>query len=329
MRDPSAERRALRGLVGTVAIALVVVASLNFNRLPLVGNSDIIRAEFAEAGGLRDGDSVLVSGAEIGKVRTVGLEGSTVVAELAITDSGVRLGDETQARIITVTLLGRAAVELVPDGDGDLTRDDIIPVDRTDSPYNITSALNQLTRESEAIDKVQLQAALDEVATTLDASSDAIGPALQGITSLSQAVSGNDDELAELLGRANRVTEVLAGRDAEIASLLTSGQSLLSELNARRRVVESLLDSTRVLTYQLRSVMSENERVIGPALDELNTLVQVLNRNKGALQDTLVGLRGYATAFGDAASTGPWFDAYIQNLTSPSTLVPVLSGVAP
>lgn len=329
MSVPSPERRALRGLVGTVTIALVVVVSLNFNRLPLVGNNDVIHVEFAEAGGLRGGDSVLVSGAPVGKVRDVGLEDGVVVADLVITDSQVRLGDRTKARIVTVTLLGRAAVELVPDGNGDMARGDTIPVLRTDSPYNITSALNQLTSESEAINKAQLQAALDEVATTLDTSSESIGPALRGVTSLSQAISSNDDELAELLGRANRVTDVLADRNSQIASLLTSGQSLLSELDARQRVVVSLLESTRVLTYQLRSVMSENARVIGPALDELNTLVTLLNRNKKALQDTITGLRGYATAFGDAASTGPWFDAYIQNLTSPSTLVPILSGVTP
>jgi phospholipid/cholesterol/gamma-HCH transport system substrate-binding protein len=329
MSVPSPERRAVRGLIGTVTIALVIVVSLNFNRLPLVGNHDVIHVEFAEAGGLRGGDAVMVSGAQVGKVRDVGLEGDVVVADVVITDSDLRLGDQTEARIVTVTLLGRAAVELVPDGGGDLARGDTIPVARTDSPYNLTSALNQLTLEGEAIDKAQLAAALDEVSTTLDASSESIGPALRGVTSLSQAISSNDDELAELLGRANRVTGVLADRDTEIASLLTSGQSLLAELDARQEVVVSLLDSTKVLTYQLRSVMTENARVIGPALDELNELVKLLNRNRTALQDTITGLRGYATAFGDASSTGPWFDAYIQNLTSPSTLVPVLSGVTP
>ena len=57
--------------------------------------------------------------------------------------------------------------------------------------------------------------------------------------------------------------------------------------------------------------------------------MDVLNRNRKAIQDTVTGLRGYATAFGDAASTGPWFDAYIQNLTDPATLAPVLSGILP
>ena len=52
-----------RGLVGTLALVLVVLAAMNFNSLPLVGNRGVISVEFAEAGGLKEGDSVLISGA--------------------------------------------------------------------------------------------------------------------------------------------------------------------------------------------------------------------------------------------------------------------------
>ena len=321
--------RARRGLMGTMLIVLVVLASLNLNRLPLVGNSEVIHARFAEAGGLRGGDSVVVSGAEIGKVREVTLEDGVVEADLALTDPDVELGDQTEARIITTTLLGRAAVELVPAGGGDLEAGETIPVERTDSPYSITSALNQLTTESGQIDKEALQRAIDQASSVLEGSQGSVGPALRGITDISKAIAANDDQLATLLDRATRVTGVLADRDQRVASLLTAGESLFAELDARQRVVDDLLSSAQALAAQLRAVLEENAQVIGPALRQLNDIVAVLNRNKKAIQDTLVGLRGYATAFGDAASTGPWFDAYIQNLTDPATLAPILSGILP
>ena len=321
--------RARRGLMGTMLIVLVVLASLNLNRLPLVGNSEVIHARFAEAGGLRGGDSVVVSGAEIGKVREVTLEDGVVEADLALTDPDVELGDQTEARIITTTLLGRAAVELVPAGGGDLEAGETIPVERTDSPYSITSALNQLTTESGQIDKEALQRAIDQASSVLEGSQGSVGPALRGITDISRAIAANDDQLATLLDRATRVTGVLADRDQQVASLLTAGESLFAELDARQRVVDDLLSSAQALAAQLRAVLEENAQVIGPALRQLNDIVAVLNRNKKAIQETLVGLRGYATAFGDAASTGPWFDAYIQNLTDPATLAPILSGILP
>ncbi len=322
-------RGARRGLLGTLVIAAVVLASFNLNRLPLLGNNELIEARFAEAGGLRGGDAVMVSGAEVGRVREVTLEDGAVTAARALTDGDVTLGAQTEARIITTTLLGRAAVELVPAGDGKLEAGDTIPLTRTSSPYSITSALNQLTTESGQIDKDALQRALDRTSSVLEGSQASVGPALRGITEISRVLEANDDQLATLLDRSARVSAVLADRDQEIASLLTAGESLFAELAARQRVIDELLKSAQTLASELRSALDENARVIGPALDQLNKIVGVLNRNRDAIQDSLVGLRGYATAFGDAASTGPWFDAYIQNLTDPATLAPVLSGIVP
>jgi phospholipid/cholesterol/gamma-HCH transport system substrate-binding protein len=123
------------------------------------------------------------------------------------------------------------------------------------------------------------------------------------------------------------VTAVLASRNKEITPLLTSGRSLLAELTTRQAVVAALFRDGRRLAHQLHLVLAENDGRLGPALDELDKLLGVLNRNRKNLQDTITGLRGYATAFGESVGSGPWFDAYIQNLTSPGTLAPIISGV--
>jgi phospholipid/cholesterol/gamma-HCH transport system substrate-binding protein len=325
-RDRS-DRNAVRGIVGTVALALVVLTALNLNKLPLIGNSDVIHVQFAEAAGLGGGDAVMISGAQVGKVRDVRLEGEYVVADIVITDDDIELGDRTEARIITITLLGRAAVELEPRGSADLEAGTTIPVERTSSPYNLTSTLNQLTEESAAIDKPQLAEALEEASATLSASSPDLGPALDGIASLSTAVSANDDELRSLVDRADRVTGVLAGRDRQIASLLGAGRSLLAEVHARQDVIISLLHSARDLSAQLRMMIRDTDDVLGPALKELDGVVDVLNKNRKNLQASITGLRGYVTAYGEGVASGPWFNAYLQNLTSPATMAPILSGV--
>ncbi|HYU67595.1 MAG TPA: MCE family protein [Jatrophihabitantaceae bacterium] len=327
MRNLSPERIALRGVIGTTTLILVVLAALNMNKLPLVGNFDVLHVQFTEAGGLVGGDAVMISGAQVGKVRDVRLQGEYVVADVVLTDGDIELGNRTEARIITMTLLGRAAVELVPRGSGDLEAGETIPADRTSSPYNLTSTLNRLTETSAEIDKQQLAAALQEASSTLAASSPDLGPALDGITALSSAVSSNDDALRSLVDRADRVTGVLAGRDQQIASLLGAGRSLLSELDARQEVVIGLLHSARSLSAELRRTLRDTDDVLGPALDELDGVVDVLNENRTNLQASIVGLRGYATGIGEALSSGPWFDIYIQNLTAPATLAPILSGV--
>lgn len=320
-------QNATRGVIGTIVVVAVVLLSMNVGRLPIIGDNNIIHAQFGEAGGLVSGDAVMMSGDQIGNVRNVRLDGDLVVADLAITDSTVPLGSLTRAQIITVTLLGRAAVQLVPDGSGRLSWGSTIPLARTSSPYSLTADLSELASRSSQIDKQQLADALQQTTTALEGTQNSLGPTLSGITKLTMAVQNNNTQLLQLLGRASRVTKVLASRNAQISVLLKSGDSLLGELNARQDVVVALLHSVTSLSTQLQGLVGDNRSTIGPALDQLDSLVAVLNTNKTALQNTITGLQGYATAFNEAVSSGPWFDAYIQNLTSPGTLAPILSGL--
>ena len=328
MSRVSVDSAVVRGLVGTLSLLAIVLAAFNLEDLPLVTNRDVIHVQFAEAGGLRRGDAVQVSGAQVGEVRSVRLEGDHVVADLSISNRNLKLGSMTEARIITVTLLGRAAVELKPGPVGQLRAGSTIPRARTSSPYNLTSTLNQLSDTSAQIDKEQLAEALKQASATLNATSADLGPALDGLTALSSAVSDNDDELLSLARRASHVSGILASRNDEISSLLAAGRSLMSELADRQDVVIALFRSARKLSAQLHLLMRDTDEPLQTALTELNRVVEVLNRNRKHLQSTITGLRGYVTAYGEAVSSGPWFDVYVQNLLSPTSIAPGLSGAS-
>lgn len=317
------------GLIGTVCLLAVMVGAMRFEDLPVVSSSTVFSAEFAEAAGLRGGDDVVVAGASVGKVESLELDGDRVRVGFSLADSDLSLGERTEARIVTVTLLGEAALELVPAGSGDLSPDNPIPLERTSSPYNITSALSDLTTEVRPIDLDSADQALRAIAATFKDTPRDVRSALVGLDQVATAVGTNDQSLQSLLRRAANVSGVLSSRNDEIARLLGSGRSLLAELNRRHEVVVGLLRHTGRLSIQLRAVVKENGGVLGPALRQLNLLTKQLNRNKRNLQAAIVGARNYAIGFGEAVSTGPFFDAYVQNLTSPATVGPVVSGLLP
>lgn len=318
---------ALRGVLGTLMIVAAVVSTLTYKSWPLLRNTDTLDLQFAEAGGLKPNDDVVVSGASVGKVSGIELDGDKVRVTVKLTDHDLKLGEDTRADIVTVTLLGRAAVRLEPRGRGDLAAGSTIPLARTGSPYDLTQALSQLTDETQQIDTDRVAQALQQVSAAFAQTPESLGPALTGIKQVSSTLAANDAALQDLLANAKDVTGVLASRDQEISRLLTSGSALLSELDARQKVVTDLLASARALSRQLSAVAHENGAALPAALTEVNEVVDLLNRNKQNLQATLTGLRNYATAFGEAISSGPFFDAFIQNLTSPGTLAPVISGL--
>lgn len=315
------------GVAGAAAILLVVTSALNVRSLPGVRPSARFTAAFAEAGGLIEGNSVVLSGATVGRVDGVHLRGDHVEVDFSLSDEELRLGRATSARIVTITLLGEAALEVVPAGAGRLSG--VIPLNRTSSPYNITAALGDLTATTANIDKEGLDEALKVTSEAFSRTPDSLRSALDGLGKLSEAVASNDGALQQLLGRASRVSGVLASRNQEVGTLLTSADKLLAELNNRRDLILDLLRQVRSLSTELRALMSENDARISPALKQLDQLLDLLNDNRRNLEKTIQGAHDYAVAFGEAISTGPFFDAYIQNLTSPATVAPVISGLVP
>lgn len=314
------------GIIGSVVLVTAMAIAFRFDKLPVINAADTVSADFAEIGGLRSGDEVLISGTKVGEVGDIELDGGKVRVDAAIEEADVRLGRQTTARIVTVTLLGKTALQLDPAGTGSLDREQSIPLSRTSAPYDITQALEQLTTETQEIDSGQLTEALGTISGTIKDTPQDLQGAVRGLTKVAEAIDDHDKAFGLLLDRSKDVSGILADRNAEIATLLKSGDSLLAQLNAREQAVVSLLEDTTALSRQLSALVKENRKVLKPALVQLNRAVDQLNDNKRNLELTLDGLASYTTELGEAVSSGPFFDAYVQNLTSPQTVAPVLSG---
>ena len=114
--------------------------------------------------------------------------------------------------------------------------------------------------------------------------------------------------------KANGVTGVLADRDQQLQQLLTDGGLLLDELNARRDAIHSLLINTTTLSQQLQGLVADNQKTIGPMLDNLHQVLALLQNNQDSLDRGLQLLAPFYRVFANALGNGRWFDNYICNL---------------
>lgn len=323
------ERNPVR-LAIVVLVAVGVISALLFNSVVIFNSltRSSYGARVAEAGGLQSGDPVRLNGAKVGEVDDVRLDGEQVVVEFSIDNVG-RLGQDTRAGISAETVLGTKFLSLRPAGPGEMEPGTQIPLERTTSPYDVTNALNTLTRKSSEIDKEGLVTALDTVSTTLKDTPAPLRTALDGVNRVSQTIASRDVALRELLAHANRVTELLAQRSGDIVTLVSEGRQLLAELNRRREVIQDLIVNVTETIDQLRGLVRDNEDQLGPALDELKDTLDLLNRNEKAIDAIVHGLGAYAGSLGDAVGGGPWFYAYIANLSSlPGAFTSVLNPAA-
>ena len=91
------------GAVSLVVLAMVMVAALRADDLPIIGGGDTYHAMFTEAGGLKVNDEVRIAGVRVGKVNEVELAGDEVKVTFKVDDAAdflrwvlVQLGYEGQ-----------------------------------------------------------------------------------------------------------------------------------------------------------------------------------------------------------------------------------------
>src|SRR6476646_9327372 len=236
---PLAERnRFTVGLVGIAVLTAAVVAAFSYDKIPFVKGASDYAAYFAEAGGIKPGSDVRVSGMSVGRVSDVKLDGTRVLVDFTVRN-GVELGDRTEAAIKAETVLGTKMLEVTPRGDGELTG--VIPLERTKSPYDLPTALGDLTTTISALDTTQLSSALTTLAETFKDTPPDLKIALDGVARFSDTLNARDEQLRNLLANAHKVTDVLGKRSDQIVSLVVNTNALLSEVLSQRDSIDALM----------------------------------------------------------------------------------------
>jgi phospholipid/cholesterol/gamma-HCH transport system substrate-binding protein len=300
------------GAITLVVMLLVMAASFNLSKFPGFGGT-VYRAEFSDASGLRSGNVVQVGGIRVGRVEEVELEGNKVLVSFEV-DNDVEFGEDSRASIEVLNLLGEKFLELTPEGARQLDEDTVIPVSRTESAYDIVGVFGDLTTTTERIDTGQLEKALDTVSGTMNASAPEVHSTFEGISRLSRTVASRDAEIRSLLKSSRSVSALLADRSTDIVRLMDRSDLVFQEVERRKQAIHRLLVNARILADELRGLARDNQAEIGPALQEVDDLLDMLIRKEKQLKATLHAVGPYSAILGNIIGTGPWFDAYVYNL---------------
>ena len=303
-------------VIGAVSIAVLLLgllAAFRAQDLPLIGGGDTYYAEFSESGGLKVNDEVRMAGVRIGKVDSIELDDGVVKVGFQIkTDAD--FGNETEAAIKVKTILGSMYLSLEPKGSGQLEEGTTIPVDRTTSPFDVVDAFTGLAETSADIDTDQLAAALTTMADLTRNTPEEFRDALEGVSALSKVVAARDEEINSLLQSLERVSTVLDARDQDIVALMRDADVLFRALLERRQAIHDILVSTVTLSQELSALVRQSRADLKPALDHLERVVGVLNKNEDNIDRTLGLMAPFYRVFANVFGNGPWWDTYIANM---------------
>ncbi len=311
MKSFAERNQLIVGAVGLTVIAAIILGALNYDRLPFLNSGKDYSAYFVEAGGIRSGASVQVSGMRVGQVKSVELDGQQVLVKFTV-KSNVRIGDRSEAAVRTKSLLGTKILEVTPRGDG--TQSGTIPTDRTTPAYQLPDALGDLATTISGLNTDQLSDSLRVISETFADTPPDLKVAIEGVARFSETLNERDAELRGLLANANKATTVLAERSDQIVTLVRSSNALLAELRSQTAALDAISGNISALSRQLQGFINENDETMKPALEKLNGVLTILDNRKERLQKSLSLMHAYAMSLGESAASGPFFKSYVANL---------------
>jgi phospholipid/cholesterol/gamma-HCH transport system substrate-binding protein len=303
------------GAVGLVFLVVLLLAAFNASKLPLIGGGTVYSAYFTESANLKQGDDVRIAGIKVGTVQGVSIDTSKNIVKASFTVKSGFVGDQSRVNIKLKTLLGAKYLDIESIGQNAQNHNQTIPLARTTTPFDIYPAFTSLSNTIQSLDTNSLSKSFQTLASAFQNTPKDVRPVVTGLARLSTTIASRDQALQQLLSRANTVTGTLAQRDQDLTKLISDGNLLLQELNARRDAIHSLFINTQVLATQLRGLVSDNQKTIGPLLNSLDKILTLLKNNQDSLDRGLSLLGPFYRAFNNVIGNGRWFDNYIQNLS--------------
>jgi phospholipid/cholesterol/gamma-HCH transport system substrate-binding protein len=286
-------------IASLVALVVVIVAAV-----VLIGGSDgdryVVRAELANADGLRSKAAVKISGVPGGTIKDVKITSrDTALVTMELDEGAGPIGRDASLTVRPTDLLGERFADLHP---GNLKNPaqsgSQIPLSRTGSSTDLDELLDMLDADT----RTRLGILVNEM----------------GI-----GFTGRGGDLADLLrrmprslGKSRRLIASVAAENAKLKRLIEQGDRVASSVEGRRDQLGEFVDSA-----------SAAFRALGDSRRDLSATVANAPAGLAALQDTLGRLRRASVSLRPAAKQ---LNRVAQPLTSTlRALEPFAASAAP
>ncbi|PPI93248.1 MlaD family protein [Nocardia nova] len=305
-------RRELRfGIADLVAVVAILAAAGIVYVLPL--GKSTYRAELAEAGSVKAGDSVRVAGVPVGEVSALDLLDDRVRMTFTV-DSHVFIGDRTTLAIRMLTVAGGHYVAVAPAGATALGSKPI-PVDHVSLPYSLEQTFRDAAAPIAHIDAGTLRenlTALQQATTTTPEGIRRMGAALDSIVTILQQ---QNSDISRTLGVASEFGAALDSVKSQIGQLIGSIGSIETIAAGKRAEIREALSLTADLTSRLAALEPGWKNTLQPMSDALVTALPQLQELGKRLDGVLASLHGMGQR--------------LQSLIGPAGVVTVDRSAAP
>ena len=267
-------------------------------------------AEFERAVGLYPQSRVVADGVEVGEVTDIEILSDRVRVELELHD--IAIAADTKAVLRLRSLIGERYVELdsVWAGEGQrLEGGDVIGLDRTVIPAEITEFLDEAARVSDELDGAALGRVVDELAVVLADEGRAVATLLTELDAAGAVVAERADEIDATLVALDRAIATLAEEDQTIASVLRNGTTVSQALLAQQGALDAAITGIDTLVGELATFTRDQREGLTDVTSDLDTIGGLLASHRADFEQVVhyLPLASYGFARAISRDGDRWF----------------------
>ncbi|GAA3496966.1 MlaD family protein [Streptomyces prasinosporus] len=323
MTAPDHAHTRRRPLTGPLlkSLAFVVVTALATTVLGLsVADTGVrsgtltYKALFTDVTGLMDGDSVRISGVEVGEVTDVRVVRRRTAEVTFTVREDRRLPRSTTAAVKYLDMVGRRYVSLGR-GSGDLTgaleAGDTVPLDRTTPALDLTLLFNGFKPLFEGLSPKDVNELAGSIVQVLQGEGATVDSLIRHIGSLSTTVAAKDEVIGQVVDNLTTVLDTLNDREADFDDLVVTLRDLVTGFNDDREPLGEAVEAMGDLTTVTAGLLEDGRAPLEKDIRELGRLSANLGEHTPRIEDFLDRTPAKMTALARLSSYGSWFNLYL------------------
>ncbi|MDP1821099.1 MAG: MlaD family protein [Acidimicrobiales bacterium] len=243
----------------TLFAILAFWAATNIVRPGLVRDSYPVRAEFADATGLRSGVEVTYRGVRVGEVGSIDLDDGGADVRLDI-EADRELPIESTVEVRRRSAVGEPYVAIVPPAGPSadmpiMPEGHVVPMTATKAPLAYGELFDAADGLLTAIDGEDLRTVFSELAVAVGGRGDELRRLITSTADFTTTFASRSETLDRLAVELTQLTGTLADKSATIADSTDDVTSLVGSLSSSASDIEALLDGTPRLAEQVDALL--------------------------------------------------------------------------
>jgi phospholipid/cholesterol/gamma-HCH transport system substrate-binding protein len=309
-------------LVTVLSVLLLLTTIQN----QFFASTETYKADFTDASGLIPGSDVRIAGVRVGEVSEVSVVNRSVAQVSFTVDEDRKLPTGARFAIKYQNLVGQRYLE-IQRGNGPMNQylapGAIVPVTMTDPPLNLTTVFNGFKPLFQALNPDDVNRLSFEIIQVLQGEGGSINQLLANTASLTSTIADRDAVIGDVINNLNLTLDTVNARDDKLSGLIVSLQQLVTGLAQDRVAIGSSLQPIADLTQVTAGFLAQARPPLADDIVKLGQESDILNRNRGLVENALRNIPQKANNFGRAGSYGSWFNFYLCSAGLTVNLAPL------